>query len=226
MIGIYKITNPKNKVYIGQSVDIDARLYRYKKIKNCKVQTKIYNSLRKYGVENHTFEVVWLCNVSELNYFERKFQLKYNAIGQTGLNCKITGDDDRSGYASDEYRKKIGFNALGNKYMLGKKHSDITRKKMSERKTGVKFTEAAKRNMKFAQSLVTDEIKAKRKEALLNCGHDFGAKKIVDISTGTIYKSISEVSRIFNIKYSTLNAQLLGQNKNKTNFRYLNNINN
>ena len=220
MVGIYKITNPKNKVYIGQSIDIDARLYRYKKIENCKVQTKIYNSLRKYGVENHTFEVVWLCNVSELNYFERKFQLKYNTIGETGLNCKITGDDDRSGYASDEFRKKIGFNALGNKNMLGKKHSLESRKKMSKARLGKKLSDTVINNMKFAQSLTTDETKLKRKEALLNSGHDFNAKKIIDIKTGIIYKSISEISRIFNIKYTTLNAQLLGVNKNKTNFRY------
>lgn len=225
MVGIYKITNPKNKVYIGQSVDIDARFYRYKKIENCKVQTKIFNSLRKYGVDNHIFEVVWLCNASELNYFERKFQLKYNAIGETGLNCKITGDDDRSGYASKEFKAKIGFNALGNKYMLGKKHSELSKKKMSEKKIGRKLSEQTKRNMKFAHSLISDEIKLKRKNALLNSGCDFGAKQIIDINTGTIYKSVSEVSRLFNIKYTTLNAQLLGQNKNKTNFRYLNNNN-
>jgi group I intron endonuclease len=225
MVGIYKITNPKNKVYIGQSVDIEARLYRYKKIENCKVQTKIFNSLRKYGVENHTFEVAWFCNVSELNYFERKFQLKYNAIGQTGLNCKITGDDERSGYASKEFKSKIGFNALGNKYMLGKKHSDATKKKMSEKKIGRKLSEQTKNKIKFAQLLISDEIKLKRKNALLNSDYDFGAKKIIDISTGAIYKSISEVSKLFNIKYTTLNAQLLGQNKNKTNFRYLNNNN-
>ena len=49
MIGIYKITSPNNKVYIGQSVDIEKRLKRYKNL-NCKKQSKIYNSLNKYGV--------------------------------------------------------------------------------------------------------------------------------------------------------------------------------
>ena len=225
MVGIYKITNPKNKVYIGQSIDIDARFYRYKKIENCKVQTKIFNSLRKYGVENHIFEVVWLCNVSELNYFERKFQLKYNAIGQTGLNCKITGDDDRSGYASKEFKSKIGFNALGNKYMLGKKHSELSKKKMSEKRIGRKINDETRKRMKFAQLLISDEIKLKRKNALLNSGYNFGSKKIIDISTGNIYASITEVSKLFNINRSALNAQLTGQNRNKTNFRYFNNNN-
>ena len=47
--GIYKITNPKNKVYIGQSKDIIKRWYYYKTL-HCKSQIKLYNSLLKYGV--------------------------------------------------------------------------------------------------------------------------------------------------------------------------------
>lgn len=35
--GIYKITNPKNRVYIGQSVDVRHRIYSYK-VSNCKDQ--------------------------------------------------------------------------------------------------------------------------------------------------------------------------------------------
>lgn len=33
MIGIYKITNPNGKVYIGQSIDLERRLYYYKNLK-------------------------------------------------------------------------------------------------------------------------------------------------------------------------------------------------
>ena len=48
--GIYKITNPNGKVYIGQSIDIDKRWNKYK-VKNCKPQIRLYNSLNKYGGE-------------------------------------------------------------------------------------------------------------------------------------------------------------------------------
>ena len=34
MIGIYKITSPSNKVYIGQSIRLEERLLEYKKQKN------------------------------------------------------------------------------------------------------------------------------------------------------------------------------------------------
>ncbi|HEC36627.1 hypothetical protein LCGC14_1312370 [marine sediment metagenome] len=46
--GIYKITSPTKKIYIGQSIDINRRKIIYKNIL-CKLQRKIYNSLKKHG---------------------------------------------------------------------------------------------------------------------------------------------------------------------------------
>ena len=43
MVGIYKITSPSGKIYIGQSWNISDRISRYKTIR-CKTQGKIYNS--------------------------------------------------------------------------------------------------------------------------------------------------------------------------------------
>ena len=57
MVGIYKITNPSGKIYIGQSVNIDNRISSYKNLK-CKNQTKLYRSLLKYTFENHIFEIL------------------------------------------------------------------------------------------------------------------------------------------------------------------------
>ena len=57
MIGVYKITSPTNKIYIGQSTNIEKRKKSYSKLK-CKDQTKLYSSLIKYGWENHTFEII------------------------------------------------------------------------------------------------------------------------------------------------------------------------
>ena len=52
MVGIYKITNPNNRIYIGQSWNIESRLYSYKNGR-CKNQRKLLNSIKKYGWENH-----------------------------------------------------------------------------------------------------------------------------------------------------------------------------
>jgi hypothetical protein len=42
-IGIYKITSPSAKIYIGSSKNIYFRFLRYKALSN-KTQTKLYNS--------------------------------------------------------------------------------------------------------------------------------------------------------------------------------------
>lgn len=58
MTGIYKITSPTGKVYIGQSYDIPKRLSQYKNL-HCKDQQRIYNSLMKHGVDAHSFGVLF-----------------------------------------------------------------------------------------------------------------------------------------------------------------------
>lgn len=105
MVGIYKITSPSGKIYIGQSINIEVRLSRYKS-KDCKSQTILYNSLNKYGVENHEFEIVSLCYEEQLNEFERDFQDAYNVIGKNGLNCMLTKTNDKSGQVSESFRNK------------------------------------------------------------------------------------------------------------------------
>ena len=68
MIGIYKITNPSGKIYIGQTVNIEKRFKEYKNIHvTIRQQIKIYNSLKKYGSENHIFEIIEECLLEQLD---------------------------------------------------------------------------------------------------------------------------------------------------------------
>ena len=52
-------------------------------------------------------------------------------------------------------------------------------------------------------------------------GEHHQAKAVINIKTGKIYSTIKEVAELLNMKYSTLNAQLTGQNKNKTDFELI-----
>ena len=92
MIGIYKITSPSGKVYIGQSVDIEKRRKKYSRL-SCVNQTKLYNSLVKYGFSEHIFETLEECQVEELNIRERYWQDFYEVVGVKGLNCILTATD-------------------------------------------------------------------------------------------------------------------------------------
>ena len=102
--GIYIITNPNNKIYIGQSRDINKRWYRYKRLE-CKSQIKLYNSFLKYGVNNHKFEIICLCKENNLNNLEEFFIHYYKSFNSLmGLNLNSGGN---SKLHSEETKLKI-----------------------------------------------------------------------------------------------------------------------
>ena len=141
MIGIYKITSPKGKIYIGQSIEIEKRINSYKKMyeKN-KGQIKLYRSFLKYGVNNHIFEIVCECIESELNNYERYYQELFNCLNN-GLNCRLTKTNDKSGKVSKKTLLKMSKASIGNTHWLGKKHTEETKNKISLANTGRKYSD-------------------------------------------------------------------------------------
>lgn len=141
MVGIYKITSPSGRIYIGQSVEIGRRFNSYKRmyVKN-KGVVKLYRSFLKYGVDNHIFEVVCECKESQLNEKERYYQEMFDCIGINGLNCRLTKTDDRSGRVSKETLAKMSQVSKGNQNWLGKKHTQETKDKISLANTGRRYS--------------------------------------------------------------------------------------
>jgi group I intron endonuclease len=104
MIGIYKITNPKNKIYIGKSKNIETRFKSYGKLQHCYQQIKLYNSLKKYGPENHKFEIIEECFMEQLNEREIYWINMFNSI-KIGLNLTEGGDGGKLSPSSEEKRR-------------------------------------------------------------------------------------------------------------------------
>ena len=78
MIGIYKITSPSGRIYIGQSRDLNRRERDYQKyIKDSNSQVKLLASINKYNWENHIFEIIEECEFEQLNIRERYYQEFY-----------------------------------------------------------------------------------------------------------------------------------------------------
>lgn len=103
-IGIYKITSPKGLVYIGQSINIFKRLYSYKKNLS-KSQRKLYNSINKYGWQNHDFKILRLCRLDELTKWEQYYIDLFDSRNQKfGLNIRGAG---YKGQVSKETKGKI-----------------------------------------------------------------------------------------------------------------------
>mgnify|MGYP004621963407 FL=1 len=80
IVGIYKITNLlNNKCYVGQSINI----YRRWRAHRCANDAyPLHAAMKKYGVENFSFEILEECNVDKLNekesYYIQKLQPEYN----------------------------------------------------------------------------------------------------------------------------------------------------
>jgi group I intron endonuclease len=142
MTGIYKITSPTGKIYIGQSVDIKGRKNNYKSLR-CKGQAKLHSSLISHGWDKHIFEVVYELpkdvHQSVLNNFEIFYWSQFKEAGCEMLNLKEPGHNGRH---SEESKKKLS------QIQIGKTISEETKKRMSLSQSGRKHTEEAKLKIK------------------------------------------------------------------------------
>lgn len=93
-IGIYKFTNKINgKVYIGQSIHIERRFQEHCQQAKHNPKTVFHNALQKYGVENFLFEIIELCEDSQLDDKEKYYINKYNSLTPNGYNIQLGGTD-------------------------------------------------------------------------------------------------------------------------------------
>lgn len=141
--GIYQITSPSGKIYIGQSSDILERWKKYQRlIKNN--QRKLENSLHKYGVSNHKFEILTECTLPELDKLEilyKKFIVSKMGWSKT-LFCELY-DGNQRGPRSEETKRKISESNKGKEvWITGKKHTDKAKAKISKANKGRKNPKA------------------------------------------------------------------------------------
>lgn len=168
--GIYKITSPKNKIYVGQAVNIDKRWNEYNiNNTNLQKQPKVYRSIIKYGIENHKFEIIEECNTELLNEREIYWGEVFNVLGENGLNLKL---GNSGGKCSEETKLKIseGLNGI--------KRSEETKNKISKSMIGKSKTKDHINNIIKGKSNTSDETKLKMSKSLTG-------KKLGKTSTGS-----------------------------------------
>ncbi len=97
--GIYIIKNNINKkVYIGQSVNIEARWFAHKYSAAGKhkqdCHTQIHRAMHDLGIENFYYEILELCPINELNdkevFYIKKFDSYHN-----GYNMTLGGEGNK-----------------------------------------------------------------------------------------------------------------------------------
>ena len=215
--GIYRITSPSGRVYIGQAVDIGVRFQKYFG-GNCPGQRRLHASFAKHGVENHTFEVVEICEEGSLSARERFHQDNHEVIGPRGLNCKLTTFADRSGAHSEETRNRI---RMAN---TGKRHSAEAKAKMRLARIGRKMP--GEQRLRMCGRKLSEATKQKMSARMLGNKYTTGvvpknARKVINRLTGEVFCSTKTASEALGVKQRTLRAWLSAQSPNKSTMEFL-----
>jgi group I intron endonuclease len=235
MIGIYKITSPSGKIYIGQSVNIEKRIRDYRTGLAVR-QPKLNRSFLKYGFENHNIETVCECSLDELNDKERFYQDLYNCIGKYGLNCVLTKTNDRSGFVSEETKNKLRGVKRPDHVRLkisesskGKKVSEETKLRLSEISRNMSVKTRLKKSIAATGKVQSKETRLKISESLKGRNHSDEAKlkisekhgtKVIDIETGEEFLSVAKAAKHLGCNISNLHQKLKGIRNNNTNLKY------
>lgn len=157
--GVYKLTSPSGKCYIGQSVDLRRRFTEYRRVE-FSTQNHLYNAVKKYGWDNFEVEILWGTNKPKrftnlnmlLDTLEVAWIKKYDCV-DSGYNIQEGGF---KGYTIDaETRKKMSIAATG------KKHSFESRRKMSASAKGRIFSEETRQ--KLSEVRMSKDPKDRRK---------------------------------------------------------------
>jgi group I intron endonuclease len=198
MIGIYKITSPSNKIYIGKSINLDRRKKEYTYDSKHNTQHKLNNSIKKYGWENHLFEIIEICDECNLNSREIYWISFYNSV-EEGLNLMYGGQGGRH---SQEVKNKKS------KSMTGKKASLETKQKMSQSKKG--------------HSMYNDEWKEKMKQKTWVSGTSSKPILQFDLDGNFIkeYVSCAEAKKALNTTSVSINNVLTGISKTAHGYKW------
>jgi group I intron endonuclease len=163
LTGIYMVTNPEGKIYIGLSNDIQTRWARYKYPCNFKTQKLLYRSIKKYGYESHKFEILEECSKDllfdrEIFWINQKQSYFYDNKN-IGLNLTKGGESPpkQTGPKSAQHRKKI---SEANK---GRKPSPETIQKIKEARARQVFTNETKQKMANARRGKPSILKGKKR---------------------------------------------------------------
>lgn len=133
--GIYKIENKTNgKVYIGRSIDIDARWAEHKRnlLNGTHHSKKLQNSYNLHGIESFAFSIIEEVDRDRIVEAEQKYIDLYDCIN-VGYNIiKKASPDFPYRSTSEDTREKLS------RASKGKKRTDATKKIMSDSHLGDK----------------------------------------------------------------------------------------
>lgn len=189
---IYKIVNPNGRVYIGKTHNLSNRKKQYK-YKSHNNQMLIYRSIKKYGWDAHTFEVIdnfkattGQCASKEM-FWIRTYMSNYKKYPeQKGMNLTDGGEGTLGYKMTEERKKQIGDFHRGKQHLLGFKMSKETLEK--------------RRNSVLGKPLNPEKVKVRTAKMIAVIGreiiqYDIYSNKIAEYPTIAMAISKSGVSK-------------------------------
>ena len=155
IVGIYRIGIEDGKCYIGSSVDIKRRwtAHRNKLRRGVHHSLPLQNAWNKYGESAFVFEVIEECENDTLILRE---QFWIDSQKPAFNVAPAAGSPMLGRKHTQEARNRMSAARVGNQYSKGFKHTDETKALMSASRTGQVFTpercaniSAAKKGKKF-----------------------------------------------------------------------------
>ena len=128
--GIYQIRNKVNgKLYIGSTCNFKKRKSEHFNVGKCLKKGNHHNrylqrSFNKYGENSFVFEIIFLCSIENLLYYEQKFLDFY--VVKNMYNIAPTAGNSLGVKHSKKTKENM------RKANLGRKHSEEAKRKMGE----------------------------------------------------------------------------------------------
>lgn len=159
--GIYSITSPSGKLYIGSATHFQKRWNKHKMdLRNGSHHNRpLIQAFNKYGMEGLVFSVIIYCDIKDLIFYE---QLLMDGIKPAYNTAKLAGSS--LGYRfTDEQKAKISASNTGIK------RTQETKNKISESLKGRVVSEDTKDKMRGAENPAKrDEVRLKLSEGSYN----------------------------------------------------------
>lgn len=190
-----------NKVYIGQTYDINRRITEHKSKALRGYKEKFYNAIRKYGFNNFEFSVLYTFQSKSLerltilldsmeSFLIRKFDSYYN-----GYNSTLGGHSKRGYSLPESFKEKC----------RNRRHTQETKQRMSISAKGrkpptdtlLKMRESAKGN-------------SRRNKAVLLFINGVPVKEFSSVKEAALYNNIStsQMSRLCSGKRNSTTDQI------------------
>lgn len=221
--GIYKWTSASNKIYIGQSIDLERRKYSFLKAKFYTSEGSYIDRARqKYGSENFKYEILEECPIDLLDERETYWINYYESYDRSkGYNLTSGGDGLKNYHHSELTKQKI---SESNK---GKTLSDEAKAKISKANSGRVMSEEAKQKM--SESHKGHKMYEKTKIAFQkwNLQQKNPIEQLDD--EGNVINTwigTKECAEYFNLDPSSIRKMLSGKLRNRLNIRKITKTNN